>query len=210
MKVLGKTILCLSYQYFSESNGVTDDRFLSVSISDIENNNYPDNPLVFRNVVGSRQIAIADKTDKQNYRTPSATGTAKTGRADLTFTWRRVSESQYRIDPSISNIHDIFVLTQNYDVSFREWINNDRIQNTIPSIPSEIDLENQFENIAGKKTQSDTIVYRPAGYRIIFGELAAIDLRGNFRVVPVTGTSLTDNEIKTRILEAINDFFQYR
>ena len=205
---LGENHSLFVYRYFAESSGITDDRFLSVSISDGDNDNYPDNPLVFRDIVGSTdKITIADKDNKQDYRTPVLDGIPRTGRTDLTFTWRRISDSIYRIDPSISNIHDIFVLTQNYDTRFREWILKDRNVNTRPNIPSEIDLEKQFDSISTKKTLSDTIIYRAAEYRILFGELADVELQGIFRIVPVTGTTLTDNEIKTRTLAAINNFF---
>ena len=41
----------------------------------------------------------------------------------------------------------------------------------------------------------------------MFGELADLELQGVFKVVKVTGTTVTDNDIKTRILDAINEFF---
>jgi hypothetical protein len=41
----------------------------------------------------------------------------------------------------------------------------------------------------------------------LFGELADLELQGKFTVVKVAGTTVTDNEIKTRILTAVNEFF---
>ncbi len=55
---------------------------------------------------------------------------------------------------------------------------------------------------------SDSIVYRPAEYKIIFGPLADIELQGKFRVIKVSGVTITNNEIKTRVLDAINEFFE--
>ena len=196
------------YKYFAKPNGMTDNRFVSVSIADEDNDNYPDNPLVFKNIVGGvDRLPVAGQNDKANFRTPIESGIDRTGRKNLTFTWKRISESTYRIDPSISNIHDIFVLTQTYDTEFRNWLTTDRNLINRPNTPSEIELERQFRDITQKKALSDTIIYRAGSYRILFGEMADIDMQGVFKVVPVIGTALTDTEIKTRILTAINSFF---
>ena len=62
-------------------------------------------------------------------------------------------------------------------------------------------------SIDNKKAISDSIVYRAAEYKVIFGELADVELQGRFKIVKVVGTTLTDNEIKSRVLTAINEFF---
>ena len=108
----------------------------------------------------------------------------------MIFTWRHISDSNYRIDPSISNLIDIFVLNQNYDRTYRQWILNDRNPVTQPTPPTEIELERQFSNIKTKKAVSDTIIYRPAEYKIIFGELADTELQGKFRVVKIPGHNI--------------------
>jgi hypothetical protein len=107
----------------------------------------------------------------------------------------------------LSNIIDIFVLNQNYDTKYREWIADSRLASTKPLAPTSIELETQFADIASKKAISDSIVYRPAFYKVLFGELADIELQGKFKIVKVSGTTLTNNEIKSRALNAINQFF---
>ena len=99
------------------------------------------------------------------------------------------------------------MLNQNYDTKYRKWIADDRRETTKPEPPTEIELETQFESINDKKSVSDSIVYRAAEYKELFGELADVELQGRFRIVKVAGTTLTDNEIKSRVLDAINEFF---
>jgi hypothetical protein len=205
---IGQELPFYTHSYFTGPDGYTDDRKVIVTLADIDNDNYPDDPLAFRTLVAGDQIKLGTVTeDGYSYVARSDTGTTTLGREDLTFVWKRISTSDYRIDPSLSNIIDIFVLNQNYDTKYREWIADSRLASTQPLPPTSIELETQFEDIANKKAISDSIVYRPAFYKVLFGELADVELQGRFQIVKVTGTTLTNNEIKSRALIAINKFF---
>ena len=197
-----------TYKYYSEPDGYTNDRLVIVTMADVDNDNYPDNPLAYQDLVGSNTINLNTVTeDGFTYTVRSDVGTSISGREDLSFVWKRISTSNYRIDPSLSNIIDVFVLNQNYDTKYREWIGGSRLESNKPEPPTEIELEKQFSLLESKKAVSDSIVYRAAEYKILFGELADIELQGKFKVVKVSGTTLTDNEIKSRVLTAINEFF---
>ena len=52
---------------------------------------------------------------------PNANSGTLSGRKDLVLQWKRIADSEQRIDPSISNIIDTFVLTNTYDLSYRNW-----------------------------------------------------------------------------------------
>lgn len=206
---LGNDLDFFAYKYYSESDGYTDDRKVIVTLADVDNDNYPDDPTAFDDIVGTDIISLSSVTEdgfEYTVRTDEG-GESVQGRSNLTFIWRRISTSRYRIDPSLGNIIDIFVLNQNYDTEYRKWIIDDRRETMRPDAPTEVELETQFASIASKKAVSDSIVYRPAEYRVLFGELADLELQGKFKVVKVAGTTITDNEIKTRILDAINEFF---
>jgi hypothetical protein len=197
-----------AFRYFTEADGYTNDRKLIVTLADVDNDNYPDDPLAFRFLVGNDTIKLNTiNEDGFDYIVNSTTGETVSGRNNLVFTWRRISTSGYRIDPSLSNIIDIFVLNQNYDTAYKEWIIDSRVPAFMPKAPSEIDLERQFSSIEDKKAISNSIVYKAAEYRVLFGELADVELQGRFNIVKVTGTVLTDNEIKSRVLIAIDEFF---
>lgn len=203
-----ETLPFFALRYYTEPDGYTDDRKLIITLADIDNDNYPDNPLAFSTLVGNDTINLGTVTeDGYTYKVLSDIGTTVNGRKDLNFVWKRISTSNYRIDPSLSNIIDVFVLNQNYDTKYREWISDSRNAATQPSPPTEVELSRQFTSIESKKAISDSVVYRPAEYKVLFGELADIELQGRFKIVKVTGTTLTDNEIKSRVLNAINEFF---
>jgi hypothetical protein len=205
---IGESLPFYTYRYYAGADGYTDNRKVIVTIADIDNDNYPDDPLAFQKLVGTDIIRLdTANQDGHEYTVLSDTGTPTLGRQDLAFVWRRISTSNFRIDPSLSNIIDIFVLNQNYDTKYREWTSNSRLAATRPQPPTEIDLAAQFASIESKKAVSDSIIYRAAEYRVLFGELAEIELQGKFKIVKVSGTTLTDNEIKSRILTAINEFF---
>lgn len=205
---LGSDSVFFAHRYFAESDGYTDDRKLIITLADIDNDNYPDNPLSFKNLVGNDIIRLGTVTqDGFTYTVRSDTGSAVPGREELTFKWRRVSTSNYRIDPSLANVIDVFVLNQDYDTKYRKWIADNRNIDLRPEPPTETDLEEQFSALGKKKAISDSLVYRPAEYKILFGELADVELQGKFKIVKVSGTTLTDNEIKSRILNAVNQFF---
>lgn len=205
---IGETITFYTHRYYTETDGYTDDRKVIVTMSDVDNDNYPDNPLAFKLLVGPDLINLNTVVEDGNtYIVRADSGQAVAGREDLSFTWRRISTSSYRIDPSLSNIIDVFVLNQNYDTKYREWITDSRLESTRPEPPTEIELEQQFAGIDSKKAISDSIVYRAAEYKVLFGELADIELQGRFKIVKVSGTTLTNNEIKSRVLTAIKEFF---
>jgi hypothetical protein len=205
---IGKDVNFFVYKYFTETDGYTDDRKLIVTLSDVDNDNYPDDPMGFRALVADDTINVAASTENGfTYTYRADLGTSVSGRKDLTFVWRRVSNSNYRVDPSLSNIIDIFVLNKNYDDTYRQWLANSRKITTIPQAPSISDLATQFSNIDSKKAVSDTIIYQSAEYKILFGGLADPEMQGKFRVIPVTGSTVTQTALKTKVIKAIHEFF---
>ena len=54
---------------------------------------------------------------------------------------------------------------------------------------------------------SDSIVYRPENYKVLFGSKADASLQAKFRIIKVPGTRFTDNEIKDKVVEEIGNFF---
>ena len=54
---------------------------------------------------------------------------------------------------------------------------------------------------------SDELVFNSASYNPLFGSKANSSLQANFLVVKNPTTKATDNEVKTGIIGAINNFF---
>ncbi len=125
----------------------------------------------------------------------------------LNFQWKHYAPSDHRIDPSKTNIIDIFVLTSEYDYKTRQWVADGSIIADLPLPPSELDLRLSFDEFNKYKMFSDEIVWRPVSYKFIFGEGADAELRGQFKVVKLANSPLSDGEIKSRVIRAINEYF---
>jgi hypothetical protein len=57
------------------------------------------------------------------------------------------------------------------------------------------------------KSVSDDLIYHPVNYKVLFGSTADSRLQASFKIVKNTEQVITDNDIKTRIIRAINEFF---
>ena len=125
----------------------------------------------------------------------------------MRFKWNHKATVDSSIDPAISNIVDIFVLTRDYNTEFRNWLALTVKSPVPPQPPSTSDLNNDFNLITENKMASDTIVYRPAKYVVLFGSEADAALQAKFLVVKGTDSILTDNEIKSRVISNTDVFF---
>jgi hypothetical protein len=129
------------------------------------------------------------------------------GRGGLRFLWTHYSPDSQRIDPSASNIMDVFVLTSGYDGAVRSWIETGGAPGDEP-VPASTDaLRVQYQEFDEFKVHSDSIVWHSARYRPLFGPQADPSLRAKFKVVRTPGSTLPDNDLKLRVLRAIEDYF---
>lgn len=129
------------------------------------------------------------------------------GRKDLFFQWKHFANRNNRIDPSITNLIDIFVLTTQYNTDFRTWIKINGAATEQPTPPSTESLKNTFVDLESFKMISDQMIWRPTKYLVLFGSQARSELQATFKVVKVFGTTIADNEIKSRIITAMDEFF---
>lgn len=208
---LGEDLTFYAYDYYTEDDGYTDDHRLIITMSDINNSLYPTNPMALRRLLNADKIDLITATENgytyKTYDATSITPSQYSGRANLTFKWKRVADTARRIDPSISNIIDVFCLTNTYDNEYKRWLADDRREETKPLYPTSDELSLQFESLASRKSISDTVIYRSAKYKSLFGDTAESNLQATFRIIKVVGTTLSDNEIKNRVVEAIDEFF---
>ena len=131
---------------------------------------------------------------------------AKQGRADLKFQYQHSADQNQRIDPSASNIIDTYLLTREYDAEFRDWLSGARDAQPLP--PSSDNLFVSYgTQLNSIKTVSDEIIYHPVKYKVLFGNKAPADLQAQFKIVKNPDLVLNDNELKSRVIAAINRFF---
>jgi hypothetical protein len=156
--------------------------------------------------VDTNTVAKLDKTNVQNALTPSLDYKVFLGRDNLKFQYVHNADYESRIDPGVSNIIDIFVLTRTYDTRFRQWLSGSITAKPLPPSSSEIsDLVSADLNLV--KSISDEIIFHPVNYKVLFGASAAEDLQASFKVVKNSNQVVSDNDIKTRVLSSIEEFF---
>lgn len=129
------------------------------------------------------------------------------GAGNLAFEWKHYSSLDMRIDPAITNVIDSFVLTSDYDYSVRQWIAAGADITTEPTPPTPLALANQFSGMDEYKMFSDEIVWRPVQYKYLFGSTAETALQAQFKVVPIANTTMSQGEIASAIISAINVYF---
>ena len=130
---------------------------------------------------------------------------ARRGRSSLTFQYRHNAGQETRIDPSVSNIVDVYLLERTYDNLFRVWLQDG---GTKPAASTPDQLRISYSgSLNPLKSLSDQIVYHPVKYKILFGTNSEEELQATFKVVKNSKTNVTDAVIKTRVIQAINEFF---
>ena len=138
--------------------------------------------------------------DKDQYR-------SAVGRENIHFMWQHYATNEQRIDPAATNVIDIHVLTSEYDEAIRRLIFSQDDTLPIPTPPTETDLKQTFNILEVNKMISDQIVWKPAKYRLLFGPKSENALKASFRAIKLPVSSLSDGELRARILDAINEYF---
>jgi hypothetical protein len=128
------------------------------------------------------------------------------GRHGLKFHYVHHADYNQRIDPSASNIMDCYLLTKTYDINYRQYLNGDIVNKPLP--PSSDQLYYNYGAELNKiKSISDEVIYHPVKYKPLFGPKAKEELQASFKIVKNPDVVVNDNDIKTRVIEAINQFF---
>lgn len=170
---------------------------------DIADPNYKAVPVASSTAIKNYFISGADTSD-----VPDASGTyyiRRIGRENLDFLWQHFSPNTNLIDPSTSNIIDMYVLTRGYFDNVSSYLAK---TNSFPPVqPSPLELRNSYSNLLSTKMISDTVVMHSGKIKIVFGDLADPQLRAKFRVIKSMNATLTDEQIKAEVVSVINTYF---
>ena len=128
------------------------------------------------------------------------------GRQNLNYSYEHFSDSDERLDPSCTNVVDMFVLTTDYYNQVQMWLSaGNWLQ---PSSPTSYDLETQLSSLDNFKMISDELIYHSADFNYLFGPYTSSpELAANFVIIRAAQSNVSDNEIKNQALAAINTFF---
>lgn len=129
------------------------------------------------------------------------------GTSDLIYLWKHYAPTGNRIDPAITNVIDIFILTNGYYTELLEWRDNGLYSDSIPSSPTEQELKSDFVSLEDIKMFTDEIIWRPAAIKYIFGNYANQNLQCTFKVVPTAINTLSNGELASKVLNLIYEYF---
>jgi len=132
---------------------------------------------------------------------------ARLGRQELQFQYKHNASNNRRIDPSPNNLIDFYILTKSYSNDYFAYITDTSGKVTEPVAPSIDELKTEFGSIEAYKTISDSIIYNPAVFKPLFGNKATAALRATFKVIKNPNVNISDNEIKSQVVAAINTYF---
>ena len=167
-----------------DKSGIYDPTKVILTSVDADDNDRPDNPDAFETIV-----------------------TTGTSLSNLRFEWTHVPDYNELIDPAFTNLIDVFTLSTTYDNKFRAYLKDTTGQVAKPVADTVTSLRSAFDDQTDRKAMSDSIVYRPANYKIIFGPKSDTEVRAKFRIVKMAGTKFTDNEIKNKVVDVIEQYF---
>ena len=136
--------------------------------------------------------------------------TAYVGRDSLYYRYNHGAPRSRRIDPALSNIIDTYVITKAYDTEIRTWLKKAQSY-AKPLAPTINSLQDAYgASLDEIKSISDEIIFNSGEYKLIFGPGADSELQATFKIVKNTNTNVSDNQLKSSVIEAINNYFRLR
>lgn len=172
------------YNTITAADGYVDKTQVLVKVPSTQAENIPDNPDLYS--------IVANGNDT---------------RSDLYFQYKHNVPGRSRINPTPVNIVDVYVLTNTYATNYSNWLRDLTGAVVEPDLPTSTSLETAYGNLDNYKAVSDTLVYNPARFKPLFGTKADVNLRARFQVVKNPAANITDNEIKSQVINAVNTYF---
>jgi hypothetical protein len=132
---------------------------------------------------------------------------ARNGRDNINFSYTHNAPNNRRIDPSPNNLIDLYLLTKDYSDQYTAYITDTTNTVTEPVAPTGTELQTEYSSIEQLKTISDTLIYNSVEFKPLFGNRAKEPLRSTFKVVKNPAVNVSDNEVKSLVINAVNEYF---
>ena len=123
----------------------------------------------------------------------------------LDFMWQHFTPHSNLIDPSTTNIHDAYIMTNGYYLSSLDYVNG--VTNVEPTPPTPFELRTSYSYLLKNKMLSDTVVLHSGKFKFLFGELADQKNRAKFRVVRSPSSNIPNERIKSEVISVVNSYF---
>lgn len=169
-------------------------------------NNYPAGK-IFYATADKKFYQIVNNSTANSLTDVTSSYAAYIGRQDLMFQYRHNASDNRRIDPAASNLIDSYILTRSYDEAYRQYITDYTGTLTEPSQVDSVTLNNTYNQLLDLKMISDEMILNSGVYKPLFGAKAASALQANFQVVKNPNSTISDNELKSNVIEQINNYF---
>lgn len=127
------------------------------------------------------------------------------GKNKLNFMWSHTTSQLNLVDPATTNIHDMFIVTRSFYTQYSRWLFGE-ISNP-PSIPTSQHLRNSYGELLDSKMLSDTVILHPGKLKLLIGSKANPELRAKIKIIRSENRTLTDNQVKIRVVNIVRDFF---
>jgi hypothetical protein len=174
----------------------------------IENvrNNFPNGKLFYATTDMKFYQITVDGTTKSVVDVSTAYR-AYSGRQDLIFQYRHNASDSRRIDPAASNLIDCYILTRSYDEAYRNYITDYTGSLSRPAEIDSVTLNSTYNQLLNLKMISDEMILNSGVYKPLFGSKASNALQADFQIVKNPLTNISENEIKSLVIEQINNYF---
>ena len=98
------------------------------------------------------------------------------------------------------------MLTKSYDNTYRDYLKGNVAIKPLPPSSDNLYL-NYNADISAIKSISDDVIYHPVKYKPILGSKSDVDLQATIKVVKNEDRVVNDNDVKSRVIDAVNSFF---
>ena len=132
---------------------------------------------------------------------------ARTGRQALYYQYRHNAPLTNRIDPGTTNIIDLYLVTQQYYLSYQNWLRDTTGTVIEPEPPTIGELTTAYQALNDYKMVSDNIVLNSVAFKPLFGAKAAPELRATIKVIRAANSTASTSEIKSAVLSQMNNYF---
>lgn len=197
--------------YFKLDDGRFDSTRVMLLLPGLNENLAPNDPEVISKLITGNvkfeRVPFVDTKGQYTLKPSNTTGVILPGRKDLKVQSTHVPLRDNRVDASTTNIVDMYVLTSNYNDSYRAWVNSGGNEATKPLPLTSYGLEKLMSSIIPYKSISDSIIFHPVNYKVIFGKNADSRNQVKIRITKSDTTRVSDAEIRSRVIAAINQYF---
>ncbi|CAB4241923.1 hypothetical protein UFOVP71_461, partial [uncultured Caudovirales phage] len=203
-------------EYFKLDDGRYDPKRVVVWLQGLNENLVPTDPTVITSILDGQEINLerVPFSDSPGQYTVTPTTLLPKGyigplpgRSNIKVQYNHVPLRDNRVDVTTTNIIDMFVLTSDYNTAMRTWVAGGTRDGQRPIPLTSYELETLMADILPYKSVSDSVIFHPSSYKLIFGQGAALRDQCRIRVTKSDGTRISDSEIKSRVMDSINAYF---